>query len=313
MGARASSARLLAAVCAVACAACARPRPPEEAVSDLSPLVVLDDDDDPPTICGYGRFDRDRRKALPSCAVPRREVRAFGPIPREPPPPGRCPIGVRVVGESLVVEPRGVGRTFDPLPFRTCVPLAFAIGARHVLAVDDGYLVAYDSPMQSEVLWADEEGRETKLVSRARIGGFARGASGAPIAIAIGRARLGRGAVVTFDHAGRGAWTLRILTPLPIEPQPVAFDDAAGGVIGFAGGFVFRADERGRVENLRYVARDVGRVASIARTRAGVVYLGLECGVLRLDARPMTSEQWWSARDGASGRWRECAGPGSSS
>jgi hypothetical protein len=293
-------------------------------VTDLSPLVVVDGDE-PLEVCGYGRFDVRRAKGAAACALPRREVRAFGAVPREGPPDARCPIGVRVLGDHVVAEPRTFGNTFDPLPFRTCVPVSYAIGARHVVRVDDGFLVAYDSAVASEVLWTDDEGREWRLVSKARIAGFARAPSGAPLALAIGRARLGRGAVVTFEKAGgpdaRGAWTLRIVRPLPLPPQSVAFDDG-GAIVGFAGGFVFRADEHGRIENLYYVPRDLGRVASIARTKDGRVYLGLECGVLELAPAPPREgegtpppyvERWWSARDGASGRWRDCAGPGSSS
>ena len=51
----------------------------------------------------------------------------------------------------------------------------------------------------------------------------------------------------------------------------------------FAQGFVFRVDEAGHVENVHYVARDIGRVSSIARAPRGTYLLGLECGVLRVE------------------------------
>jgi hypothetical protein len=81
-------------------------------------------------------------------------------------------------------------------------------------------------------------------------------------------------------------------------------------LVTYAQGFVVRIDESGRVESLHYVARDLGPVSSLARTQDGVLYLGLECGILRLVPRPAPTrsfyEEWWSAKDGAPGHWSAC-------
>jgi hypothetical protein len=190
------------------------------------------------------------------------------------------------------------------LPWSECIPAEYLTGSRHVVQVEDGWLVAYESTFGSEVLWTNDEGQERKSVSRARVHGFARAPSGALLALASGRARLGRGAVVRFERQGRGAWVSKLVAVLPVEPSGAAFDDG-GVLVGFAEGFVFRVDEAGHVENVHYVARDIGRVTSIARAPRGTYFLGLECGVLRVEPERHT-EDWWSARDGASGRWSEC-------
>jgi len=207
-------------------------------------------------------------------------------------------------GDRVVVEPIAGGGAFEPLPWSECIPAAYLTGSRHVVQVDDGWLVAYESAFGSAVLWTNDQGQERTSVSRARIHGFARAPSGALLALVSGRARLGRGAVVRFEHEGRGQWSTKLVAVLPIEPSGTAFDDG-GVIVGFAQGFVFRVDETGHVENVHYVARDIGRVTSITRAPRGTYFLGLECGVLRVDPQQHI-EAWWSVRDGASGRWSEC-------
>lgn len=122
------------------------------------------------------------------------------------------------------------------------------------------------------------------------------------LAVASGRAHLGRGAVLRLDEHSRGSWRATVVAVLPLEPAIVALEDE-GAIVAYADRFVFRVDENGKVENLHYLSRDVGRVASIARTPNGNIYLGVECGVIQI---AHGEETWWSARDGASGRWRSC-------
>jgi hypothetical protein len=178
--------------------------------------------------------------------------------------------------------------------------------ARRVLHVDGGYLVSEVGISQGELLFIDESGREERRIARGRFGGFARAPSGAVLAVASGRAHLGRGAVVRLEQHSRGDWRATIVAVLPLEPAIIALDDE-GTLVAYADRFVFRVDETGKVENLHYVSRDLGRVASIARTKSGTIYLGVECGVMRITVGAETrDETWWSARDGASGRWRSC-------
>lgn len=305
-----------AVVACVVCAACARPRAAAEPSHDFRWLTDDEPALHPPIdVCeAYGGGITKLRDAS-TCALPRREVRAFGPVPRERAPAGRCPVKVRAFGDELVAEARTVGRAFDPLPFASCVPTKYIVGARHVIELEDGWLVAYESPLESEVRWYEARGRDGTrlavpdggtLVSRARIVGFVRAPSGVVLGLAIGRARGARGAVVAFERSSDGneTWALRLVSLLPLEPAPAMGDDR-GAILGYAGGFVFRADERGAIENLHYVAHDIGPVASIARLASGAVAIGLECGVLKLSDN---TETWWSARDGASGRWSECNG-----
>ena len=229
----------------------------------------------------------------------------WGATPRESPPESRCPTRVRVFGDRVVAGPVAFEASFEALPWDECVPRQYLTGARQVAHVEDGWLVAYEGVFGSEVFWASEDGTERASVSRARVLGFARAPSGAVLALASGPARLGRGAVLRFEHAAeRAHWMPVIVAVLPIEPTGTAFDDG-GVIVGFAQGFVFRVDELGHVENVHYVARDLGRVTSIARAARGTYFLGLECGVLRVDPDDH-SEEWWSARDGASGRWSSC-------
>jgi hypothetical protein len=281
-------------------AACASRRPPPPAARPFQgywPAATQDR-------CGFRDREERLRSRPPRCESAAREVRSWGKTPREGPPAARCPTRVRVVGDRVVAEPVAFEASFDALPWDECVPRQYMTGARHVMHVDDGWLVAYEGVFGNEVFWASEEGRVRVTVSRARVLGFARAPSGAVLALAAGHARLGRGAVLRFEHAGRGQWTPHIVTVLPIEPTGTAFDDG-GVIVGFAQGFVFRVDEAGQLENIHYVARDIGRVTSIAKAARGTYFLGLECGILRVDPEDH-SEEWWSARDGASGRWSSC-------
>src|SRR5262249_23091053 len=86
-----------------------------------------------------------------------------------------------------------------------------------------------------------------------------------------------------------------------------------GKLLTFAQGFIVRIDEHGKVENLHYLARNLGKVASLARGPNGDIFLGVDCGVIHLEpvASPAPNaahfrEEWWSANDGASGRWSAC-------
>jgi hypothetical protein len=246
-----------------------------------------------------------------ACTASPREVRAWGSPPRELPPTSQCPVRVRVAGDGsngVIAETLSILNAFDTVPWDECVPSQYLVGARRAFRVDDGWLVAYTGLGNGEMFWSSEDGRERKLLSGARVAGFTRARSGTVLALAIGRARLGRGGVLALDHGERGEYAPRLIATLPIEPSPVAFDDD-GVLVGFAGGFIFRVDESGKVENVHYVARPVGRVASIAKSPNGVYYLGLECGILRLvpdEQEGGYREEWWSARNGASGRWTPC-------
>jgi hypothetical protein len=207
---------------------------------------------------------------------------------------------VRAAGERVVAEPLFLEGTFDALPIMRCpdfVPIA-----RRVLPVDGGYLVSEVGITQGELLFVDERGQAERRIARGRFGGFARSRSGAVLVVASGRAHLGRGAVLRLEQRARGDWHATFVAILPLEPAIVALEDE-GGIVAYADRFVFRVDENGKVENLHYLSRDVGRVASIARTANGNLYLGVECGVIRVEGGV---ESWWSARDGASGRWRSC-------
>ncbi len=240
-----------------------------------------------------------------SCALVRREVSAFaGGLPRDAPPAAHCPMRVRVLGDRVAAEPITYAGAFELLPWEECVPRELALGARHVMRVDDGFLVAEEGTFASQVTWMREDGAERRPVASARVVGFARTRSGAVLGLGVGAARLGRGGVLRFEHTGFGAWTPRLVAVLPLTPSAASFDDG-GTIVGYAQRFVFRVSEDGRVENVHYLSRDVGRVASIARAPGGAYYLGLECGIVRVDGG---DESFWSARDGASGRWTECPG-----
>lgn len=242
-----------------------------------------------------------------ACSTAPRVVRAWGPAPLEPSPEPHCPIRVRLdEHENVIAESFSA---FDTMPEEECVPPKYQVGQRRVLRVDDGVIVAYSGAFDGDVFWEDPSGSERIRISSARIVGFARAPSGTVLALGVGRARLGQGGVVALDQRGRGQYVPRLIATLPVQPSPVAFDDH-GRLVTFAQGFIVRVDEHGRVENLHYVAHDVGRINSIARTEDDVIYLGLECGILRLVPRAPPSrefyEEWWSARDGASGHWTAC-------
>jgi len=251
---------------------------------------------------------------LKACMALAREVRAWGSTPRETPPSPQCPMRVRVAkgGSSVIADPLTIANAFDPVPWDECVPTPYLVGTRRALHVDDGWFVAYSGLSNGELFWSSEDGRDKRALSGARIAGFARAPSGTVLALAIGRARLGKGGVIALERTSdeRGHYGARLIASLPLEPSPVAFDDD-GTLVGFAQGFVFRVNELGEVKNVHYVARNLGRVASIALGSDGVYYLGVECGVLRLVPEPSGAyrEEWWSARNGASGRWAPCLDP----
>ncbi len=248
----------------------------------------------------------DGRPGFALCGVAPREVRAWGVPPREPVPAARCPMRARVVGERVVAEP--ITSVVDPLPFEPCGAKDPRHGARRVLRVDGGWFVARDSVFASNLSWYSEDGALTRTLLAARVAGLVRAPSGDVLALAIGRAHLGKGAILRFSRQ-EDTWRPRFVAILPIEPSAVALDDG-GTLVGYADRFLFRVDEGGKLENLHYLSRDVGRVWSIARSPEGAYYLGLECGVLQLTRAGGRGfrEAWWSARDGASGRWRECPG-----
>ncbi|MBL8611385.1 MAG: hypothetical protein JNL38_28840 [Myxococcales bacterium] len=297
---RARSALAIGAACAALAAACAKPRQaksPEEPVPEWLVSSVAGAGD----ACVARAREAHAIRARLACAPFARPVSAWGPPPRGRAPRPYCPVRVRVVGEQVVAESRSATGGFDDLPFEDCPPYQYY--ARHVIEVEDGWLVAYEGAFYSQIVWRSRDGADEQLVSAARITGFVRAPSGAVLGLAIARVRLGRGAVVRFERTPKG-WALRLVSILPLEPSPAVFDDG-GVLVGFAKGFVFRADEAGHVENVAYVARDVGHVGSIAKTGAGSYYLGLECGVLKIRADAHV-EEWWSARGGATGRWRGC-------
>ena len=242
----------------------------------------------------------------PACAGSPRYVKTWGPAPMEAAPEPKCPIRVRLdEHDGVIAEPFSA---FDPLPEEECVPPKYQIGQRRVLREEDGFIVAYAGAFEGDVFF--EGGRETRLhISSARLVGFARAPSGTILALGVGRARLGLGGVVALDRLGYGEYVPRLIATLPVQPSSVVFDDH-GRLVTYAQGFIVRIDETGRVENLHYMARDVGRINSLARAEDGVLYLGLECGILRIVPRPPPShefdEEWWSAKDGASGHWSAC-------
>lgn len=287
---------MLAAL-AFVCACHSRPR--EAKTPDPSPETL-----DPLTYERYGWWGEAPEPPRPHCIAPR-PVTAWGPAPRTGPPDIHCPIKVRVSEAGLSVE---TFDPFDPHPRREDVPSKYRVGSRRVFRVDDGWLVAYAGAFDGEAYWTSEEGEERRPISRARLVGFARAPSGTILALGVGQARLGRGGVVALDHTGRGEYAPRLVATLPLEPSAVAFEDE-GRLLTFVQGFVVRIDEEGKVENVHYVAHDVGRVASIARAPSGEVFLGLECGVLKLTSSGpphFSHEEFWSARTGASGQWSAC-------
>lgn len=279
--------------------ACAK-KPARAPIADEPPPEWLTP---PPSLVdSCAAWERERRAMQERvvCGAFTREVSAWGAPPRDGPPSSFCPVRVRVAGERLVAEAGGWG-TYDALPFEECPPAEY--WARHALEVEDGWLVAYEGAFYSHIVWTSKDGAERKLVSAARIAGFVRAPSGAILGLAIARVRLGRGAVVRFERTGPGDWALRLVSILLLEPSSAVYDDG-GVLVGFAKGFVFRADEHGRIENVAYIPQDLGRIASIARSGTAY-YLGLECGVLKL-LPDEHRQEWWSARHGASGRWDPC-------
>lgn len=206
--------------------------------------------------------------------------------------------------DGVIVEAMRLGARFDPLPDEECIPADYLTGARHVLPTEGGWVVGYEGPFGGETFFVSENGDERTRLFRGRTLGFARAPSGDVLALVAGRAHLGRGAVLRLDR--EAAHRARVVAVLPVEPSGAVLDDR-GTLVGYGGRFLFRVDEHGRVENLHYVAREIGRVASIARSADGSFYLGVGCGVLRLVPRDGGyDELFWSARDGASGRWRSC-------
>jgi hypothetical protein len=294
---------------------------PDDISEGHYPAGSLAFSDPAPACTGLTRNDRFGRSNM-ACPRFAREARAFGPLPRQPPPTAQCPMRVRLGGakgtaneNEIVVDTQTIDSAFDDVPWDECVPPQYLVGMRRAVRVDDGWFLAYSGYGEGELVWTSEDGKERKNLSGARVIGFSRTSTGTVLGLAIGRARMGRGGLLAFDRMGEhGDYAPRLVATLPLEPSPVAFDDG-GAIIGFAQGFLFRVDESGRVENLHYIARNIGRVSSIAKTPNGVIYLGLECGVLRLVPNPNLfvqkdgpfHEEWWSARDGASGRWTPCS------
>lgn len=243
----------------------------------------------------------------PSCIGGERIVRSWGPISfAAPPVSAYCPVRVRASEAGAVAEAMTFDDVFERAPQQDCVPDKYAMGTRRVLEVDDGYLVSYAGPFDGETFWQDESGNERRFITRARLAGFARAPSGTILALGIGQARLGRGGVVALDRKERGVYVPRLVATMPLEPSPVAFDDG-GSLLTFAEGFLVRIDERGKIENVHYFAHDLGRVASITRDATGSIYVGVDCGAIRLAPEAgRFREEWWSAVSGANGGWSGC-------
>lgn len=282
---------------------------PREAKTPDPPLTAADTLEDPfaepPRRSGFIGCHLLGYEAPPdACAAPPRPVAAWGAAPLDAPPDPYCPMQVRVTEDGVIAEPF---KAFDPMSEDECVPPKYQIGTRRTLRVDDGTLVAYAGAFDGDLSWHDEDGNARRSISGARFVAFARAPSGTVIALGVGRARLGHGGVVALDRRGHGDYVPRLVSTLPVQPSAASATND-GRLLAFAQGFILRLDEAGKVENLHYLARDVGRVASVARSDDGVLFLGLECGVLRLVPRGdgQFYEEWWSARDGASGHWSAC-------
>lgn len=267
-------------------------------------------DPEPGEICAieqdecFVRKKRGREVPTPSCLAAPRAVSGWGPVPREAAPLPKCPVHPRLVGDGVVAETISMQSAFDPLPWDEEVPDRYLVGTRRVIEVEDGFLIAYSAGI---LFWSSEDGRERRTISTARVIGFSRAESGKVLALAIGRARLGRGGVLALERVARGEYVPRLIAALPLEPQGVVLDDH-GVIVGVADSFLFRVDETGRVENVHYLARGFGRIASIAKAESGVYYLGVECGIVRLVPDGETyREEFWSLRGGASGRWSSCS------
>lgn len=290
----------LACALAAACAAPPRPRAAPDGEGELERRVY---------VCGAEGGEVRLRSPDDTCLVPAQEIRSWGLLPGvDPIPPRHCPMRVSAAGSHVMAAPLENVDSFDRLPWDECVPRDFLGGSRRVLRVDDGFLVVYESDLASLVEWVSDDGLDHRDISHARLVGFAHPRSGTTLALGIGRARLGRGAVMRFVHAGRGMWSLELVAVLPVEPSGVTFDDN-GTLVGYAQRFLFRVGEDGRVENVHYLSREVGVPTSIARTNDGTYFLGLECGVLKLTPHKDASgydEAWWSAKTGGSGRWTWC-------
>jgi hypothetical protein len=267
-------------------------RPPRQTVS-------VDDVEREVALLGapWGRYEFGRW-GVRRCGWMTSDADHWGPAPHEETSDdgsGERGLHVEVDSGVVVVKKASAVDAFDLLPWDELIPNAYAVGTRRVVRVDDGWLVAYASPFSGALGWIDEDGHDRRSISAARVLGFARAPSGTWLALAVGKARGGRGGVLALDHVGRGEYRPRLVAVLPVEPSPVVYDDG-GRLVGFAEGFVFRVDERGHVENLHYLGRDVLRVASIVES-AGAYYFGADCGVVRLvpaDFARGYREEWWS-------------------
>lgn len=247
----------------------------------------------------------------------RRLIKDWGQTTYASPPTGvgngYCPLRVRVTDSGVYAEAMTTSDLFESAPHEECVPDEYAVGRRRAFKVDDGYIVAYSGPFNGSAFWEDETGTERRFITRARLAGFVRAPSGTILALGIGQARLGRGGIIALDHDhdDRGVYIPRLVATLPLEPSAVAFDDG-GKLLTFAQGFVVRVDETGKVENLHYFAHDLGKVASILRGPSGDIYVGVDCGVIRLTEQPAAPdsprfrEEWWSPMTGGGGSWAGC-------
>ncbi len=196
-------------------------------------------------------------------------------------------------------------------------------GARHVLQVEDGWLVGFDDgEWDGSLWWFSSDGKTSKELEgwseSAWRSAFAKAAHsgdyrdfpspgnvhaliktphGILAFVGLAHMTLDEGAVFSVSRGSDGAWKAVKIATIEGEPEAVAAD-SSGGVLVESNKGVSRVSDSGEVTELHAIDT-IGLYAnSIAETERGEIFLGMRQYVVQLE--PVGSsytEQWYAPRD----------------
>ena len=196
--------------------------------------------------------------------------------------------------------------TVANLPEAKNDPLAFKIepvqkqgeidlaGARHVLAVEDGYLVGFDAgEFGGGAWWFSKDGtRRRKLTLRTsesladffpeNVHGFALLGKDVLAFEGLTHLTMNDGRVVRFRRGSDGEWHASLFAQLSACPHAVLREDESTWLFATTAG-VFRIDGQARVHPVwQPRGGHLYYPNSLVRDRVGVVYMGMRAFIIRM-------------------------------
>ncbi|HKE58764.1 MAG TPA: hypothetical protein VKB46_18765 [Pyrinomonadaceae bacterium] len=171
-------------------------------------------------------------------------------------------------------------------------------GYRHVISVDDGWLVGMDiGEFGGGLWWFSADGLRSRKLSNENIVGFAATAKGTLIFVGLAHLALDEGKVLRISD---GTNAERQLEPLVnLGSAPVAFAvEAPDSVIVLTTTGLVRVRTSGPIEHLLKTRYGQLYPTSLTLSSSGVIYVGMRQFITRLTPAGNTySEEWFVPAD----------------